>query len=156
MLDTFTGFQDIDPKDGTGVTMDVGYAAPPPDHAAYLEDVFACHEALSPIAHMRKFEIRPGPYAETLPAYLKEHPETTVSLVYFDIDLYRPTRDCLVALLPYLSRGSILVFDELNRSDFPGETLAFDEVLGRGNYRLHRSPLTPDPCYIVYGEDGAR
>ena len=44
---------------------------------------------------------------------------------------------------------SIIGFDELNHPEFPGETIAFDELLGISNYKIIRSPITPLPSYIV-------
>ena len=39
--------------------------------------------------------------------------------------------------------------DELNSADFPGETVAFNEVIGLGTYRLVRSRFLPDRTYVV-------
>jgi hypothetical protein len=43
------------------------------------------------------------------------------------MDLYQPTKVCLKKLIPRLFKGSVIVFDELNYPDFPGETLALLE-----------------------------
>ena len=63
------------------------------------------------------------PFPLPLPQYLRDNPQTIISLAYFDFDLYKPTRDCLEAILPYLTKGSILAFDELNAAEFPGKLL---------------------------------
>jgi hypothetical protein len=67
-----------------------------------------------------------------LPEYLQGNPQTIVALAYFDLDLYEPTRDALQAVVPHLTRGSVLAFDELGHAKWPGETAAFREVLGFG------------------------
>jgi hypothetical protein len=41
--------------------------------------------------------------------------------------------------------------ETLNHRDFPGETVAFKEVLGAGRFKLHRSPMNPTSSYIVFG-----
>ena len=56
------------------------------------------HEKESPISHLRRYEIVKGDVIETLPAYLKRHPETVIALAYFDLDLYQPTKSCLQVL----------------------------------------------------------
>ena len=99
---------------------------------------------------MRRFDIRQGDVLETLPRYLEEHPETIVALAYFDFDLYEPTRKSLEALKPYLTKGSVLAFDELNFSKAPGETVALKEVFPLSSIRVRRSPAySGQPSYVV-------
>ena len=40
-------------------------------------------EALNPMSHLKRFELVKGDAAETIPQYLKAHPETIVSLADF-------------------------------------------------------------------------
>lgn len=151
-FDTFTGFPSVDPKDGGSALAEVGtYAAGGGDYQAYLAEVLATREELAPFEHLPKFELRGGDATETLPAYLAENPHTIVALAYFDLDLYEPTRACLEALRPHLTRGSILGFDQLNCEDFPGETIAVREVLGLDAHRIRRfAGWSPGlPSYLV-------
>jgi hypothetical protein len=108
--------------------------------AAILEQ----HQADSPIPHKKKFELVAGDATLTIHEYLARQPETVVALAYFDFDIYQPTRVCLEAILPRLTRGSVIAFDELNCPEFPGETLAVLETIGLGRYGLrhdHQNPL---------------
>lgn len=73
-----------------------------------------------------------------VPVYFTAHPEAIVALAYFDFDLYEPTKACLEAIRPRLTKGSVLVFDELNDPDSPGETTALMEVFGLNAVRLKR------------------
>lgn len=146
-FDTFAGFPSVAPEDGSLVKpSDYGVGE---NYQAYLEQILALHEADSPVAHKRKFELVAGDAMQTVPAYLARHPETIVAFAYFDFDLYAPTKACLEAIRPHLTKGAILAFDELNTPEFPGETLAFQEVFGTSNYALRRSPLNPLVSYIV-------
>ena len=72
-----------------------------------------------------------------------------MALAYFDFDIYKPTHDCLEAILPYLTKGSVLAFDELNTPQFPGETIAVREVLGLSRYAIKRDPSNPLTSYLV-------
>jgi len=72
-----------------------------------------------------------------------------VSLAIFDFDIYKPTKAALAAVKPHLMKGSVLVFDELCDDIFPGETLAAREVLGLGNMRVQRMPMTARISYMV-------
>lgn len=70
-------------------------------------------------------------------------------MAYFDFDLYEPTKKCLEAIQPYLTKGSVIAFDELNTPEFPGETIALREVLGLSRYSIRRDPLNPLTSYII-------
>jgi hypothetical protein len=80
---------------------------------------------------------------------MKNHPETLVALAYFDMALYEPTKVCLEAIKPRLVKGSLVVFDELNHKDYPGETQAAIEVFGLDKYAIYRSKVLPDRVYFV-------
>ncbi len=151
-FDTFSGFPSVDARDGSAAHVAVGaYDVGGEDYETYLQGVLDYHETESPLAHIRKHELVKGDVTETVDRYLDEHPETIVAFAYFDLDLYEPTRHCLEAIRPRLTKGSVVGFDELNCADFPGETLALREVFGLGAVRLQRSPITPYPSFFVVG-----
>lgn len=118
------------------------------DYMDYLAKILEYHENESPISHIKKFQLIEGDASQTIKTFLKERPETVISLAYFDFDLYQPTKDCLEAILPYCTKGSILAFDELNCKYFPGETIAVREVLDLTKYRLQRDRQNPYCSYI--------
>ncbi|CAI8788852.1 Macrocin-O-methyltransferase TylF [Pseudomonas sp. IT-P100] len=146
-FDTFEGFPSVAPQDGGNVQSgDYGVVE---NWKEELEDILDFHTQNAPIPHKKKHELVQGDATLTLPGYLKDHPETIVALAYFDFDIYKPTRDCLEAILPYLTKGSILAFDELNTEQFPGETIAVREVLGLSRYAIRRDPSNPLTSYMV-------
>ena len=148
-FDTFTGFPGVDKKDGDAEGMATSTYNVTDDYEAYLNGILGYHETESPIPHKQKYELVVGDACVTLPRYLKENPETIVALAYFDFDIYQPTKVCLEAIRPHLTKGSVIGFDELNQRSFPGETLAFQEVMGSLNVRLKRLPFAADPCFFV-------
>lgn len=146
-FDTFEGFPAVAPEDGVGPRAgDYGVAE---NWMEELEDILAFHTLNAPIPNKTKHQLVRGDASQTLPAYLEKHPETIVALAYFDFDLYTPTRDCLEAILPHLTKGSVLAFDELNMPEFPGETLALREVLGLSRYAIRRDPSNPLTSWLV-------
>lgn len=146
-FDTFEGFPSVAPQDGGGVQAgDYGVVE---NWSEELEGILDFHTQNAPIPHKKKHELVKGDATMTLPDYLKEHPETIVALAYFDFDIYKPTHDCLEAILPYLTKGSVLAFDELNTPQFPGETIAVREVLGLSRYAIKRDPSNPLTSYLV-------
>ncbi len=147
-FDTFSGFPDVDKKDGNKVN--IGDYSVTEKYENYLERILQYHESESPISHKKKFELVKGDAVQTIDKYLADHPETIISLAYFDFDIYLPTKKCLEAIKPRLTKGSIVAFDELNCPEFPGETTAFAEVFGLNNFAIKRSTLNPLCSYIVF------
>ncbi|PWB82222.1 MAG: crotonobetainyl-CoA--carnitine CoA-transferase [Methylocystaceae bacterium] len=149
VFDTFSGLAGCSAKDGAHESARDGAYNAGADYESHLSSVLRYHESEAPIAHIRKHEIIKGDAAETLGAYLRRRPETIVALAYFDFDIYAPTKSCLELLRPHLARSSILVFDQLNCPEYPGETLALGEVFGLNRCNIRRSPLTPWMSYVL-------
>ena len=150
-FDTFEGFASLAAEDGTDPILKDGHLAVSDSWEQTLEDLLSQHEALGPRPGVKRFELVKGDVVETFPAWLDRHPESLVALAYFDMDIYRPTREALTALLPRLTRGSVIGFDELCLQAFPGETVALREVLDLSKCRLIRSPYSGNQSYIVWG-----
>ncbi len=149
-FDTFEGFVDLTNNDGTESS--IGDYSTLQNYEEILEEILQIHENLSPLSHIKKFELVKGDASITTKGWLSENPHATVSMVIFDMDLYQPTKDVLESVIPRLTKGSLLVFDELNSPHFPGETSALNDVLGLNNIRLHRFPHQNYCSWAVWGE----
>jgi len=149
-FDTFEGFPVIDEKDGT--FSKVGDYLTSKGYEETLEEILSLHESFSPISHIRKFELIKGDASLTVDSWLQKNPSAIVAMAIFDMDIYKPTKDVLQKLVPRLTRGSVLVFDELNCPHFPGETVALDEVIGLNKLSLRRFPHQPYCAWAVFGE----
>lgn len=147
-FDTFEGFKGVSAVDGTRTRCEDGAYAVSPGYEAFLDRLLSLHDEQNPLNHLRKFELVKGDASLTVPAYLKAHPETIVSLAIFDFDIYAPTKAALEALVPHLAVGSVLVFDELCDDLFPGETVALREVLGLRNLRIQRLPFASRVSFV--------
>jgi hypothetical protein len=149
-FDTFEGFPSVHAKDGSDAVIHPGAYSTAPGYRDELEEILTIRQTLDPLPHLRRFDIRQGDVLETLPRYLEEHPETIVALAYFDLDIYEPTKKSLELLKPYLTKGSVLAFDELNFVKAPGETVALKEVFPLNSIRVRRSPVySGQPSYVV-------
>jgi hypothetical protein len=149
-FDTFTGFPSLNAKDN--LDCDVireGGLATTDEYDEYLQQTMQFQEADNPVSHIRKFEIRKGDATIEVERYLDAHPETIVSLAYFDFDIYEPTKKCIGAIRERLVKGSVLAFDELNDPDSPGETAALMETFGLHNIRLRRYRYASRVSYFV-------
>jgi hypothetical protein len=149
VFDTFSGLAGVTLKDGGHELAREGRYSAGQGYEDHLAAVLGYHESESPIAHIPKTEIVKGDAAATLKDYLAKHPETILSLAYFDFDIYAPTKAALELLKPHLTKNSVLVFDQLNCPEYPGETTALAEVFGLNRCRIRRSPLTPWMSYLI-------
>jgi hypothetical protein len=149
-FDTFTGFPDIADVDRVSPSAVVGRFATPPEYPEHLRAVLDAHESGEASGHVQRTFVVEGDVRETLPKYLTDHPETVIALAYFDLDLYEPTRDALEAIRPFLTRGSVLAFDEIGYARWPGETVALREILGPAGTALRklRTPRDPPVVYL--------
>lgn len=149
-FDTFSGFPGTSAEDGPAHgRSSVHRYSVTKDYASYLQRLLACQEAESPLAHIKRHEIVKGNAPACLRKYFAANPETIVALAYFDLDLYKPTADCLRLLRRRLTRGSVIGFDELNEHAFPGETRALMDVFGLGRYAIRRFRHNSRSSYIV-------
>jgi hypothetical protein len=148
-FDTFAGFESINKKDGSHEIIKEGAFSVSEGYEAYLEKILAYHETESPLSHIQKNYIVKGNAIDRLDEYLQQHPETIIAFAYFDFDIYEPTYECLKMIRPYLTQGSVIGFDELNDSQFPGETVAVREALGLGNVAIKRNQYSGIQSYCV-------
>jgi hypothetical protein len=149
-FDTFEGYPGtMKEEDKNSKYLFKGNYSVSENYQEYLDELMDYHESENVMPHKKKYELVKGDVTVTLPRYLEQNPQTIISMAYFDMGLYAPTKAALQAIIPYLTKGSILVMDELNFPDMPGETIAVREVLGLDKYRITRSKYTPDRCYIT-------
>lgn len=148
-FDTFSGFPTTSRKDGKHPIIRRGALNVSSNYEVQLSKLLEAHQRLGPRGHLKRFDIVKGDVVRTVPRYLAGHPEALIALAYFDLDLYQPTRACLRAIKPRLSKGSILVFDELGLPEFPGETTAVLDELGLADRRLQRDPRCAHQAFLV-------
>lgn len=148
-FDTFRGYPQPTEKDRASETIKIGGYTVSEDYKGYLEQLLMFHENENVLSHIRKFELVEGDVTKTAPAYFASRPEALVSLAFFDMALYEPTKAALEAIKDRLVKGSILAFDELNDPDYPGETEAVRDVIGWRNFRFERSKFLPARTYAI-------
>lgn len=148
-FDTFEGFAEVDEKDGNHEIIKKGAFSVTEGYEDYLAKVLEYHHGECPLSHIKKNTLVKGDATVMLERYLKEHPETIIAFAYFDFDVYEPTKKCLELIKPYLTKGSIIGFDELNDPQFPGETVALRESLGLQNIAIQRSKYSGIQSYFI-------
>src|SRR5690554_206995 len=149
-FDTFEGFPSVSEQDGKADYNVEGAFSVSKNYESYLEKLLKCHENECPLSHINKNIVIKGDATKTLKKYLDDHKETIIAFVYFDFDIYHPTKECLKLIKPYLTKGSIIGFDELCDPGFPGETEALREVFGTTNFRIERNRFSGIQSYLIF------
>ena len=144
-FDTFgSGFPSVDEKDGSDAL--VGDMA----HRNFeiLQKCIEFYDQNRPISHIPKVKLVKGDAIQTIPKYFEENRHQIVAMLYLDFDLYASTKVALETILPRMPKGSIIAFDELNDSRWPGETIALLECLNINNYEINKFPEDPHISWI--------
>lgn len=80
---------------------------------------------------------------------MKDNPQTVVSLLYLDFDIYKPTKIAIENFIPRMPKGAIIAFDELNSKEWVGETKAVLETIGIRNLRIERFSFNTYMSYAI-------
>jgi len=133
-FDTFDSFPAVDIKDGvyanTGDYKSTNY------YEVMLADLLRLHEGFAPMNDLVTHKLIKGDASITIDKWLDDNPQTLFRWLYL-IWTFTNRRKMSWRNFPRLTRGSLLVFDELNCEFFPGETRALNEVQGLNNLRLY-------------------
>jgi hypothetical protein len=148
-FDTFSGFVGIAKEDQTGTSSYLRAGEYAIDSYDDLLQSIALYDANRFLQHVPKVELVKGDICYTLPEYLSSHKHTVVSLLYVDLDLFEPTKAALEHIVPRMPKGSIIAFDQLNSSAWPGETIAVLQTLGIRNLRIERVPFETARSFAV-------
>ncbi|MBN1431635.1 MAG: hypothetical protein JW931_02575 [Methanomicrobiaceae archaeon] len=148
-FDTFKGYPSVSEKDKPSETIKIGGYTVTENYRTYLEALIDYHEKNNVLADVKKHRVIEGDATETVPRFFKDNPETVIALAYFDMALYEPSKVCLEAIKPHLMKGSVIMLDEFNSFDYPGETVAFKEVFRDVKYSLRQSSFIRDRTFII-------
>ena len=150
-FDTFSGFPSISKHESKGnkKLAKLGAFSTTQNYEKYLKKILDYQASESPANHFERHELIKGDASKTIKKYLKSNQQTLISLAYFDMDIYKPTKDCLKAIKPHLTKGSVIGFDEPNSKDFPGETIAIKEVFGEINFKIYQSKFSAGSGYLI-------
>ncbi len=140
-FDTFEGLSAVSEKDQSANSKELkeGHLSLSSNYEEHLKEVLLTRKKLDPIPNLERTFLVKGKAPDSLKEYLNNHPETIFSFLYFDFDLFNPTYECLKLVTPYLTKGSVIGFDELNSFVCPGETIALRELIGTHNLKIKRS-----------------
>lgn len=152
-FDTFEGFphlSEIDKQSKEHNEMAIGAYNSFSEIEQELQECIQEFDADRLANHYNKIELIKGDACQTIPKYIQKNPQTMVSLLYLDFDLYEPTKIALEFFVPRMIRGGIIAFDELNEENWKGETCAAFDFFGDFNKcRLQKFDFTPRISYMI-------
>lgn len=148
-FDTFAGFASISKKDAGSDSSFLYKGGLKADFFDDLKKAVELYDSNRFLNHIPKVELIKGDAVKTIPKYLKDNPQTVVSLLYLDFDLYEPTKVSLANFLPRMPKGAIIAFDELNSKGFTGETIAAIEAVDIRKLRLRRFNFATSLSYAI-------
>ncbi len=149
-FDTFDGYTSLSDKDKPSEVWAEQSYNTGVDYMAHLRELLQTHEASNALGHLTgRHRLIAGDVSQTASRYFEDNPATLVAMAYFDMALYQPTKDALVALRPHLVSGSVLLFDELTWPESPGEAIAFKEVFTRDEVTIEKCALYPSKAIVT-------
>lgn len=148
-FDTFDGFVGITKQDSTSKAEHLKVGGLKFDSYDLLQKAISLYDQNRALGHLNKVELVKGDISKTFPEYLEANPSLVIAMLYMDLDLYKPTLDTLKLIKDRIPKGGIIVFDELNHPDYPGETIAAMEALGIHNLKLRRFDFSSMMSYAI-------
>lgn len=150
-FDTFSGFPSVHQKDiknTRGVRHEEGDLDIDDIYSNILECISLYNENRF-LAQFPKVHLVKGDFMETSELFFDEHPHVVPALLYLDFDLYEPTKKAIEVFWPRMPKGSIIAFDELNDTAWPGETQAIYELLDIKRLRLNKINFDTKISYAI-------
>lgn len=138
-FDTFSGFPSIAPQDqGANVWPEMKQGGVKTHNKEQFFRDFETFRKHS--VEGERIHVIEGDVCQSVPDFVDQHPGLAISLLYFDLDLYKPTLVGLEHLYKLVVPGGIVVFDEYGYTEFPGETKAVNEFFKDKGIELNRFP----------------
>lgn len=148
-FDTFSGFPNVTKEDRATPEAVAQPGDLSSDSYDNLKEGIRLYDLYRPLGHIPRVHLVRGDAVESIPSFIEATPHLVVALLYLDFDLYEPTKAAIERFLPYMPKGAVIAFDELNNSFWPGETQAVRDSIGLRNLRLQRFPWQPQMSYAV-------
>lgn len=96
---------------------------------------------------LRNYELIRGDILETVPNYVKQHPELRIAMLHVDVDVYEPSRVVLETLFDRVVTGGLVVLDDYGTVG--GETQAVDEFVRDKGILLQKLPISHVPTFFL-------
>ena len=121
VFDNFLGLPEPSEFDSSYAKSQVGRYKGDRESMEYLIEAFQLQ---------RRIKLIEGDALKTIPEFFSKRKPYIISMAYFDFDLYEPTKIAWNHIKKFISKGSLLVFDEgLDRDRWSGEFKVVEEII---------------------------
>lgn len=148
-FDTFSGFPSLSKIDKMAKSTQAKKGAFSVNSILDLKKSISLYDSNRFLNHIGKVELVKGDAVKTIPQYLKNNPQTIVSLLYLDFVLYKPTKVALENFVPLMPKGSVIAFNLLNDDHWPSVSKALHDVLDMKQLKLEKFTFSPYTQYLV-------
>ena len=94
------------------------------------------------------FKLIKGNLLKTIPKFLKQNPNTKISLLHLDLDTYEPTKYALNKFSKMMTKGGIILLDDY--SQVYGATKATDDFLKKNKkFKIQKLIFYKKPSFII-------
>lgn len=102
----------------------------------FLEKLTKLQNSDNLIAGVDRVKMIYGDIEKTSKEFVENNQGTRFSLLYFDVNLYRPTLTALEQMYPLLSRGGVIAFNGYGAPPWEGESKAIEDYFASQNLPL--------------------
>ena len=152
-FDTFEGYKGFGEKDrSTELHKDGTYNVGGENYAALLREILQLHEQNNAMGHNHgKHKVICGDCRKSIPLFFQENPEEFVSLAFFDLNSFEPTKEAFNEVQSRLVPGGILAFWQLSRGSAISAEGKFytEEILNNYKHSIRRTKSYPSLCYLI-------
>jgi hypothetical protein len=145
-FDTFEGFSSIDKKKDPSNISQKNFSDTSID---ITSKCLGAIDIVRPVNKIPRFNLIKGDILTTIPKFVKENPWMSCAMLILDTDLYAPTKIALEYVLPLMPKGAVIVFDEYNYQNFPGETQAINEFFKLNTLRVRKMSYESCSAYTI-------
>lgn len=152
-FDTFSGFPSVHEKDIKN-TREIKHEKGDLAISNIYENILECvalYDENRFLSQFPKVHLIKGDFMKTSESFVDKYPHVVPALLYLDFDLYEPTRKALEVFGPRMPKGSIIAFDELNDTAWPGETKAMYETLDIKKLQFNKIEFDTKISYVIVG-----
>jgi len=148
-FDTFAGFPKLSKIDNMAKSPQAKKGSFAIDSYSDLKKSILLYNSNRFLNHIDKIELIKGNAEKTIPKYIKNNPQTIISLLYLDFVLYKPTKIALENFVPLMPKGSIIAFNLLDDGHWPSVSKALHDVMGVSKLKLQKFTFSPYTQYVI-------
>jgi hypothetical protein len=150
-FDTFSGYLGFGVEDRESLWHREGTYSLSGEHSrSFLANLLNLHEKSNAMGHnFGKHTVIAGDVREKLPEFFSDNPNEFLSLIFFDLNVFQPTKNAFELVWPRLVPGGIVCFWQLTRSSVPAEGKYYAEtILPSISHSIQQSRVYPGLSYI--------